>query len=108
MNNWNISVCGLNCARCDLHEQNECKGCRGTQDKHWSPNCKLLACADSKGLKYCFECEELPCEILRSFASDAHDHHRITVENLLKMKKLGLQEWIKQQDKVMFCPGWII
>jgi uncharacterized protein DUF3795 len=106
--NWNISVCGLNCARSDLLEQNECHGCRGSQEHHWSPNCKFLACAGSKGLNYCFECDRLPCEMLKAFAADGHEHHRLTVENLHKMKELGLDKWIQQQDRVMFCPGWII
>ncbi len=97
--NWDIFVCGLNCARCDLKEKDECRGCRGHQDHHWSPDCKFLPCATSKRLKHCFECDELPCEMLEAFSEEGHDHHRMTVENLIKIKKIGLQEWIDHRKR---------
>ena len=103
---WDISVCGLNCAKCKLLEKGECAGCRGPLDKHWSPDCKFLACAKARGHRYCFECAELPCDKLQAFASDGHEHHRLAVENLKQMKALGLEHWIARQPKPMFCPGW--
>jgi hypothetical protein len=103
---WDISVCGINCARCKLLEEGKCAGCRGPLDQHWSPNCKLARCAEAKGHRYCFECDELPCDRLLAFASDGHEHHRITVENLKAMKEVGLEQWIAQQPRSMFCPGW--
>ena len=69
---WDISVCGLNCAKCDMYEaghgneklrdeilawfrkeRNEtlepekirCDGCRGPLSTHWSPDCKMMLCA---------------------------------------------------------------
>ena len=103
---WDISVCGLNCARCKLREQGKCGGCRGPLDKHWSPGCKFLPCAKAKGHRYCFECADLPCDKLQAFASDGHEHHCLAVENLKQMKALGLDQWVAKQPKPMFCPGW--
>ena len=103
---WAISVCGLNCARCKLREQGKIGGCRGPLDKHWSPGCKFLPCARAKGHRYCFECDELPCDKLQAFATDGYEHHRLAVENLKQMKALGLARWVAQQPKPMFCPGW--
>jgi len=103
---WDISVCGLNCARCKLREKGECAGCRGPLDKHWSPDCKFLPCAKAKGHRYCFQCDDLPCDKLQAFASDGHEHHRLAVENLKEMKALGLEKWIGKQPRPMFCPGW--
>ncbi len=104
---WDISVCGLNCARCSLLESGDCKRCRGPIDGHWSPGCEFLPCAKQRGHRYCFECDDFICDKLQAFADDGHEHHRLTVENLKKMRKLGLKEWIDRQRKPMFCPGWL-
>jgi len=123
---WNLSVCGLNCAACDMYlaghgdeklrqeivdwlktkrnrtvepENIRCEGCRGPLDAHWSADCKMRQCAAKKKVKCCFQCTDFPCKILNAFASDGVDHHRRTVENLKRMKEAGLEAWIAEQDK---------
>ncbi|MFW6164167.1 MAG: DUF3795 domain-containing protein [Planctomycetota bacterium] len=103
---WDISVCGLNCARCKMLEQEKCAGCRGPLDQHWSPGCKFLPCARARGHRYCFQCDAFPCDKLQAFAADGHEHHRLAVENLKQMQALGLEKWVASQPKPMFCPGW--
>ena len=103
---WGISVCGLNCALCKTAAKGDCQGCKKFLDQQSGPDCIILICARDKGHRYCFQCNEFPCEKLNTFAADGHDHHRITVENLKKMKELGLEKWITEQQKPMFCPGW--
>jgi hypothetical protein len=53
--NIKIGVCGLLCEKCPKYKAEECPGCR--------PNkfCPLPACAKEKGVDYCFDCEEFPC-----------------------------------------------
>jgi len=104
---WDISVCGLNCAKCKLRIADKCGGCRGPVERNWSPKCEFRPCAEAKGHRYCFECAEFPCDKIEAFASDGHDHHRLAVENMKRMKELGLERWIAQQEKPMFCAGWI-
>lgn len=129
-----ISFCGLNCAACDINqaylgnemirngivewfrkernetikpEQVRCGGCRGPLGIHWSEDCKMMLCARKKGVEYCFECSEFPCKILGDFASDGMPHHKRTVENLKKMKEIGINAWIAEQRKkgqCLFCP----
>jgi len=131
---WIISVCGLNCAVCDIYhashgneklrkeiiewfkkernktvklEQIKCEGCKGPLDTHWSPNCKMMLCATKRGLQYCFQCEGFPCKHINEFNSDGVPHHKRTVENLKKMRKIGLEAWIeeqKQKGQCLFCP----
>jgi hypothetical protein len=103
---WDISVCGLNCAKCKLLEKGDCAGCRGPLDRHWSPGCKFLPCAKAKGHRYCLECGDFPCDKLSAFASDGYEHHRPAVENMKEMRAIGLEKWIARQPKPMFCPGW--
>ena len=131
---WLISVCGLNCAKCDMYqaghgneklrdeivewfrkerneivkpEQIRCEGCRGSLETHWSPDCKMMLCAKKKALQYCFQCEDFPCNILKKFGSDGMSHHKRTFDNLKKMKEIGLERWIAEQQKrgtCVFCP----
>jgi hypothetical protein len=128
---WDISICGLNCARCDIYEashgadekraeiltwfkekrgldlkpeQIRCEGCRCPPEQNWSKDCNMLLCATEKRHRYCFECACFPCQHLERFASDGVDHHKRTVENLCAMKRLGLGEWIHRHDVPSFCP----
>ncbi len=103
---WDISVCGLNCARCGLLASNDCGGCRGSLEQHWSPDCEFLSCARDRGHAYCFQCGDFPCDSLETFAADGHGHHRLTVENMKRMRAVGLARWIAEQEGPMFCPGW--
>jgi hypothetical protein len=64
-----------------------------------------VPCAQSRGHRYCFQCDEFPCEKLQVFASDGYDHHRQTVENLKAMKEMGLKQWLEQHPEPAFCPG---
>jgi hypothetical protein len=88
-------------------ERGDCAGCRGPLERNWSGDCQFRPCATAKGHRYCFECAEFPCDKLQAFASDRYEHHRLTVENMKKMKELGLDRWLAQQQKPMFCPGWL-
>jgi hypothetical protein len=128
---WDISICGLNCAVCDIymasHGDEEkrrelvdwfkkemdldvdivCDGCRGSLDRHWSPDCVFLPCAREKGVDHCFECAEFPCAKVEEFREDEHDHHRRTVENMERMREMGLEAWIEEQRRrgqCFFCP----
>ncbi len=51
-----IGVCGLVCSKCPKYVTKECSGCQ--------PNevCPLPVCAKGKGLDYCFDCKEFPCQ----------------------------------------------
>ena len=131
---WSISVCGLNCAKCDIYlashgneklrneiiewfkkernktikpEQVRCEGCRGTLDTHWSSDCKMMLCAKNRKLQYCFECEDFPCTSVNQFSSDGVPHHKRTIENSKRMKEIGIDAWIRAQKRkgqCVFCP----
>ncbi len=93
--NQMIAVCGLVCSGCGIlkattdakaaqgivdwfrKERNEelkiedihCSGCKGDRAKHWSPDCWILqCCVDQKGLEFCHECDDFPCERLKQWA----------------------------------------
>jgi len=131
---WSISVCGLNCAKCDIYlaahgnerlrseiiewfkkecnktikpEQIRCEGCRGPLNVHWSSNCKMMLCAKKRGFQYCFQCEDFPCTSVSEFSSDGVSHHKRTIENSKRMKEIGIEAWIAEQRRkgqCVFCP----
>jgi hypothetical protein len=88
-------------------EQIMCEGCRGSLEVHWSSDCKMMLCAKKRGHEYCFQCIDFPCQLLKEFSSDGIPHHKRTVENLMKMKEIGIDAWIAEQKKKgqpLFCP----
>jgi len=134
MGKWSIAVCGLNCAKCDIYsashgneklrdeiiewfkkernetikpEQVRCEGCTSTLDAHWSSDCKMMLCARKRGLQYCFQCEDFPCANVNEFGSDGVSHHKRTIENSKRMKEIGIEAWINEQERkgqCLFCP----
>jgi len=91
-----IAACGIDCAACDVRlapgdaagrrrivdwfrdtrhtevkpEDIHCSGCRGDRAAHWSADCWILhCCVDERGLKFCSDCRDFPCERLVAWAS---------------------------------------
>ena len=114
MNEKIIVPCGLDCFNCELYESNitpefqemianklkipqnleKCKGSgNGSQCLFLDlqgKTCSTLKCAQEKGVKYCFECDEFPCMMLMPLADGASQYpHNIKLFNLCMMKKMG-------------------
>jgi hypothetical protein len=108
-----LAVCGLDCGGCDIlqatshpeiakkiadwfkKERNEdvkledihCSGCKGDRTNHWSPNCWILqCCVDNKGLGFCYECGEFPCDKLVEWSKTGKDYGK-ALNRLKEMKK---------------------
>ena len=43
-----------------LFSESDCKGCRGGSCTY--PGCVVQPCTEEKGLDFCFECDEFPCQ----------------------------------------------
>jgi hypothetical protein len=88
---WDIAVCGLNCAQCPIYQAHKnkdrawqtrigksivgentdikpetitCDRCRGSLEMHWSRECNLRMCVEEKGYTYCYEYDEFVWEKL--------------------------------------------
>ncbi|UCF62513.1 MAG: DUF3795 domain-containing protein [Anaerolineaceae bacterium] len=108
--------CGFYCGTCRhylarskglLKEKNlkhGCKGCR-IQDKNctWiKRDCALIR----KGqIAFCFECHDFPCANHKSL-NERHlrDDAVDLVENLLRIKEVGAEKWLKEQEDEWRCP----
>jgi hypothetical protein len=115
-----LSACGLYCGAC-YHYRASCPdgehllseesrggrplegyGCRGCRSEllYVHPGCRecgIRACADSRGLQHCGECDELACERLLAFQTDGRKHHLEIVENLRVLKDQGHEKWLQEQ-----------
>jgi len=108
-----IGVCGLICSGCDILEASNnpeiaqkiadwfkkernkdvkledicCLGCKGDRTKHWSADCWILqCCVDKKGLEFCSECEEFPCDKLVEWSKES-ERYKEALNRLKEMKK---------------------
>ncbi|MDD1768548.1 MAG: DUF3795 domain-containing protein [Methanomassiliicoccales archaeon] len=61
-----IGVCGIACEICPLMVKEKCpngeKGCTPKMNEF----CRVSTCAFERGVRYCFECPDFPCETTRS------------------------------------------
>ena len=117
--------CGLDCFNCSAHEANitpeyrtrvadffgvkpeeaGCKGgCRGVKGNClWVGGpCATYACAERKGVTYCFECQDFPCSRL----APSHDSttgpekgypHNFKLFNLCRMRAVGVEKWAENE-----------
>ena len=61
-------------------------GCRGGGG--WA-DCPFRKCCSKRGLRFCYECGEFPCEVLEKYPKH--------IAELREIKKTGLEGWIKKK-----------
>ncbi len=115
--------CGLACFNCVVHlakkdpdlreavakqfnvpkEQVSCDGCRNVKGKcpvMPESNCKVYSCSQKKGIKFCCNCSDFPCDNFHPYADQANNvPHNTKVFNLCLIKKMGLTAWIEKKSK---------
>lgn len=63
----------------------------------------MSACAAEKGIDFCSECEEYPCDDLRRF--QAAMPHRIELfANLDRIRAVGYKQWLEEVRQNYACP----
>lgn len=116
--------CGLDCFNCALYLANDnekirkvvaekiqmplpdatCNGCRAEAGvisalKRTKP-CQVFKCISQKGLKFCFECSDFPCDHLHPYADMASQRpHNMKIFNLCLIKKMGIEHWAGKKAK---------
>jgi hypothetical protein len=60
--------------------------------------CAAYECSQSKGLKFCGDCDQFPCDNLHPYADKADElPHNIKVFNLCLINKIGLEKWAESK-----------
>ena len=116
--------CGLDCFNCPVYLANEdadlrekvgaslgidpesavCPGCRPSggaiEFLGMTGPCKVFRCIIEKGLDFCCECTDFPCDNLHPYADMAGAvPHNTKVFNLCLIKKMGLEDWAENKAK---------
>ena len=116
------SYCGIYCGACEIMrvfrfgdvkkaakewdmkpEEIRCYGCKTNDVSSYSKDCDFKKCAEDKGVNFCFECENFPCQKLLDFENDECSHHTGVLKNLEFIKKSGLKNWLMQQELRWKC-----
>lgn len=118
--------CGLDCFNCPMYlakdnpdlrekiaaniglpaEKAFCEGCRLQEgvvaDLGRDEPCNAYRCSAEKGLAFCCDCEDFPCDHLHPYADKAAQvPHNTKVFNLCLIKKMGLEAWAEEKAKAV-------
>lgn len=117
------AVCGLYCGACTLYIATQedperlkkiaerfqvtedvvkCYGCRSRKRGPYCRMCKMTACASERGIDFCVECTDYPCEELKQFQSERP--HRIELwSDLERIRAVGYIRWLKETRANYTC-----
>jgi hypothetical protein len=121
------AYCGLYCGACALMVANErgaveklleneeaagytvadltCRGCRTDVVARWCAECEMRLCARRRGVAFCSDCDDYPCEHVRTFQADKHPHHSVVLKNLAAIAEGGGEAWLAAQLERWGCPS---
>ena len=108
-----VSFCGIYCGACPSLNKS-CLGCR-TEEKRGQKRkskwgCKIRTCChNEKNLDFCIECEVYPCKNLSKLKNshledERFDYRHQMFYNLVRIEKIGLEEWLEEQSEIWKCP----
>lgn len=86
-------------------EELRCHGCKTEVVATFCTDCYMKECAERRGIEFCIECDEYPCERLVAFKEDKYPHHSVVLKNLERMREIGLQPWLSEQKSRWSCPN---
>jgi hypothetical protein len=101
-----IACCGIDCGLCPTYYSegtSKCPGCGGLDFSKKHPSCSILTCCIKKnGYETCADCNQYPCEKLKSWdKADSFVTHKVCLQNLYEIKKNGMKKYIEQQTERM-------
>lgn len=114
--------CGLDCFNCPIYlantddnlreaigmrlnvpaEKAVCHGCRNVSGViaaiGRNAPCYIYQCIKRKGINFCYDCIDFPCDYLHPYADQADQRpHNTKVFNSCLIKKMGLEKWAKEK-----------
>jgi len=107
------ATCGLYCGACANLLRSEqarkpsdvtCLGCKSAKPPKWGSKCKIKACATKRGLEFCAQCKDYPCEKLHDFHYCGRDYRLLGAHNCEIIRSKGPAAWLKERKKRWTCP----
>ncbi len=112
-----VAPCGMNCNVCSGYlaiqhdvkskgiRMSYCTGCR-PRDKKCAFLKKRCSRLLNHTVQFCYECPEYPCENLRHIDTRYQTFFRMSLlENLIYIKKNGMEKFLKTQEEKWRCPS---
>ncbi len=119
------AVCGLFCPACTVFigtredperlkiisahtqkpvEELQCDGCRSDRRCYYCRDkCEMGKCASGRGIAFCGECPEYPCEDLKVFQAEMP--HRIELwKSQERIREAGYEKWYAEMIEHYSCP----
>ena len=81
-----------------------CAGCLSSQLAIFCLRCAIRDCAFEKGITYCAQCSDFPCQIIIDFNNDGRPHHSEVLANVRRQQEMGIDAWLDEQEKRWRCP----
>jgi predicted RNA-binding Zn-ribbon protein involved in translation (DUF1610 family) len=120
------AVCGLFCPACTIYigthedperlkaiagrigkpiEEMQCRGCRTeTRCFYCRSVCTMSKCAAAKGVDFCGQCPEYPCDALRAF-QEAMPHRIELWKSHERIREAGYEVWFTEMTGHFSCPS---
>ena len=104
-----FAPCGLNGLVCYKHcrHKNSCAGCFNSdvgKPEHCR-KCSIKDCIMGKGLRYCFECPDYPCKLIKNLEKSYNKRYQASLmENSGFVCQHGLEKFMEQQKRKYTCP----
>lgn len=112
-----IAPCGMNCGVCDKYLAYShqiprkrgricyCSGCR-PNNKMCSFIKKRCPTGNIHRVKYCYECNAFPCELLTGASSKYRERYGYDfVDALRQIQAKGVDWFVREQDRIHRCPA---
>ena len=127
-----VGICGLYCGTCPNYlayrendveqlakisqargipiEEIRCDGCLSDRVISFCVECRhgFRQCAKEKGVTWCFECPDFPCQRLSDFTNvhivDGISHHAHVIDDLQSIREHGIEVWVEKQERAGRCP----
>jgi hypothetical protein len=128
-----VAVCGLYCGACPMYiatqtndEQKQsallkqfssgpmkfkmedllCDGCIGNgRVASFCRSCPIRSCpVDKQNVARCSDCPDFPCSRISNFNNDGMLHHAEVLQNLRRIREMGIQKWAKYEEERWRCP----
>ena len=68
-----MGYCGVNCFSCPDYREGKCLNCRKST---WPEGdaCPPIACCQKRGIEFCGQCGEFPCQMMSEFYEESEGH----------------------------------
>ena len=85
-------------------EDVECEGCLSGVRAAPCRDCEIRDCATERGVDWCSQCDDFPCQLITGFNNDEFAHHSEVLDNIRRQQEIGVSAWVEEQEKRWRCP----